>query len=119
MPLSEEEQKILREIEAQLSASDPDLVETVARETVYRHAGRNIRWAILGFLVGLVWVIATLRSNFVVAFVGFLVMLAAVFIAAGELRRMGRAGLQTFSSWRQAGIGDRGRAWRERFHRDQ
>lgn len=118
MPLSEEEQKILREIEAQLSASDPDLVETVARETVYRHAGRNIRWAILGFVFGLVWVIATIRANYVVAFAGFLVMLGAVFVAADQARRMGRAGLQTFASWRQAGAADRGRAWRERFRRE-
>lgn len=118
MPLSEEEQKILREIEAQLSASDPDLVETVARETVYRNAGRNVKWALLGFLVGLAFVVVTYRSNVFLAFVGFLAMLAAVFVAAGELRRMGRAGLQSLSDWRETALGSRAKGWRDRFRRD-
>ena len=54
MPLSEEEQKILKEIEAQLNATDPALVEQVSRTTLYRHSARMIRWAALGFLGGLV-----------------------------------------------------------------
>jgi tetrahydromethanopterin S-methyltransferase subunit B len=116
MPLSEEEQNILREIEAQLSASDPDLVETVARETVYRSAGRTMRWAALGFVAGLAIVILTVKSSVLLAFAGFLLMLACVLVAAGELRRMGRAGLQTFSSWRGERSGNDG-DWRERFRR--
>ena len=47
MPLSDEEQKILREIEAQLNATDPGLVEQVSRTTLYRHSARVIRWAAL------------------------------------------------------------------------
>ena len=57
MPLSEEELKILREIEAQLNASDPQLVDHVSRTTVYRHALRAIRWSMLGFVAGLAVVV--------------------------------------------------------------
>ena len=59
MPLSDEEQKILKEIEAQLNATDPGLVEQVSRTTLYRHAARMIRWAALGVLAGLVLLILT------------------------------------------------------------
>src|SRR5207247_2260266 len=62
MPLSDEEQKILREIEAQLSASDPALAQQVKTSTVYRHAGRNIKWAGLGFVVGLVLIVFTFAT---------------------------------------------------------
>ena len=63
MPLSDEEQKILKEIEAQLNATDPGLVEQVSRTTLYRHAARMIRWAALGVLAGLVLLILTFADD--------------------------------------------------------
>ena len=63
MPLSEEEQKILKEIEAQLNATDPALVEQVSRTTLYRHSARVIRWAALGFFGGLVLLVLTFAQN--------------------------------------------------------
>ena len=65
MPLSDEEQKILKEIEAQLNATDPGLVEQVSRTTLYRHSARVIRWAALGFLGGLVLLVFTFAENVV------------------------------------------------------
>ena len=53
MPLSEDEQRILQEIEQQLYASDPQLARDVSSTTIYRHAGRNLKWAALGFVLGL------------------------------------------------------------------
>ena len=44
MPLSEDEQRILREIEANLSVTDPKLVQQVSDTTLYRHAARMIKW---------------------------------------------------------------------------
>lgn len=46
MGLSEHEQKILKDIEQQLSASDPRLVKEVSETTVYRYSGRgsNLPW---------------------------------------------------------------------------
>ena len=45
MPLSEEELRILQEIEANLTATDPALVQQVSETTLYRHAGRKLKWA--------------------------------------------------------------------------
>ena len=50
MPLSEDEQRILQEIEAQFYANDPQLAQQVSETTLYRHAARNIKWAGLGFV---------------------------------------------------------------------
>lgn len=44
MPLSEDEQRILTEIEQQLYASDPDLAHQVGSTTVYSQGFRKLRW---------------------------------------------------------------------------
>jgi hypothetical protein len=124
MPLSEEEQKILKEIEAQLNATDPDLVEQVSRTTLYRHSARVIRWAALGFLAGLVLLIFTFAKNVWVGVVGFAIMLACLLVIERNVRKLGRAGMQSLtggfkSSGGMKGIfGETGRAWRDRFRRD-
>jgi hypothetical protein len=124
MPLSEEENKILKEIEAQLNATDPDLVEQVSRTTLYRHSARVIRWAALGFLGGLVLLVLTFAKNMWVGVLGFAVMLACLMVIERNVRKLGRAGLQTLTGgWRASGgikgfFGEHGRAWRERFRRD-
>jgi hypothetical protein len=124
MPLSDEEQKILKEIEAQLNASDPDLVEQVTRTTLYRHAARAIRWAILSFVAGLALLVLTFAHNLFAAFVGFLAMLGALFVIARNLQKLGRAGVQALTGglgddgWRGF-LGAPGRALRERFRRDE
>ena len=43
MPLSEDEQRILSEIEQQLYQSDPALARDIADTTVYTHAYRNLK----------------------------------------------------------------------------
>jgi hypothetical protein len=123
MPLSEEEQKILKEIEAQLNATDPDLVEQVSRTTLYRHAARTIRWSALGFVAGLAFVVFTLSTSVWLAFLGFVGMLASVFVIERNVRKLGRAGIQSLTSGMKPGgvrgfFGDTGRAWRDRFRRD-
>ena len=65
MPLSDEEQQILKEIEAQLNETDPGLVEQVSRTTLYRHAARMIRWSAFGVLVGLVLLIVTFNHTLI------------------------------------------------------
>ncbi len=45
VPLSEDEQRILSEIEDQLYETDPALAKEVGSTTVYSHASRNLRWA--------------------------------------------------------------------------
>jgi hypothetical protein len=124
MELSEEERKILKEIEAQLTATDPDLVEQVSRTTLYRHAARVIKWSVLGFVAGLLLLVFTFATSLPVAFVGFLIMLGCLFIIERNVRKLGRAGMQSLTGgWRAGGglrgfFGDSGRAWRDRFRRD-
>ncbi len=123
MPLSEDEQRILSEIEEQLYESDPDLVREVGSTTVYTHAFRNLKWAVLGFLIGLVLLIALLSQSFIASFAGFLVMLASALWAERSARRLGRAGWdQMTQSMRASGMrdffGSQGQRMRERFKRD-
>ena len=97
MPLSDEEQKILKEIEAQLNETDPGLVEQVSRTTLYRHAARMIRWSAFGVLVGLVILMATFDHTLIGGGIGFLIMLGCLLVIERNVRKLGRAGLQTLT----------------------
>ena len=124
MPLSEDEQRILSEIEQHLSASDPELVREVSSTTIYRHAGRNLKWAALAFVAGLVMMVVTFTSSVVVAFVGFLVMLGSAILFERNLRKMGRAGWRQWTqSMSTSGVrdyfGNAGQRMRDRFKRDE
>lgn len=103
MPLSEDEQRILSQIEQQLHETDPALAREVGSTTVYTHAARNIRRAIFGFILGLVIMVLTLSVSYLVAFVGFVVMLAAALFFEQNARRLGKAGMQQLSQTMRAG----------------
>jgi hypothetical protein len=123
MPLSEDEQRILREIEANLSVTDPKLVQQVSDTTLYRHASRMIKWAAIGFVVGLVLLLATFTSVLALGVVGFLIMLFCLLVIERNVRKMGRAGLESLTGSMPGGalkgmFGDAGQRWRERFQRD-
>lgn len=124
MPLSEDEQRILSQIEQQLHETDPALAKEVATTTVYTHSARNIKWSILGFIVGLVTIVLTLSVSFWLAFIGFVMMLAAALLFEQNLRRLGRAGMNQLSmnvqssSLRNSLSGRRGKL-RERFRPDE
>ena len=123
MPLSEDEQRILQEIEARLYEESPDLVREVSQTTLYSHAFRNIKWAGLGFLLGVVVLVATLSTSYLLAFGGFLIMLASAFLIEHNARKMGRAGWQEMTrSVRANGVrtfmGNTGRKVRQRFRRE-
>ena len=126
MPLSEDEQRILQEIEQQLYASDPELAREVSSTTVYRHAGRNLKWAALGFVGGLILMVASLVQfkSPVLPFACFLVMLAAALFFQRNLYRIGRAGRQQWlDSMRASGVkdyfGSASRRVRDRFKREE
>jgi len=94
MPLSEDEQRILSEIESQLRESDPDLAHQVSNTTVYTDAFGKLRWAIVGFIAALVASVLLLSVSYLLAFVGFLGMFASALFIERNLRRVGRAGMQ-------------------------
>lgn len=123
MPLSEDEQRILEEIEARIKESDPALADHISESTLYRHAWRNIKWAVLGFVAGLVLLVFTFTRVLLLGVVGFLVMLACLLVIERNVRKMGRAGFDSITGSMRGGslkgmfdrFGDR---WRERWRRD-
>ncbi|HWC10086.1 MAG TPA: DUF3040 domain-containing protein [Acidimicrobiales bacterium] len=124
MPLSEDEQRILHEIEQQFYESDPAFAREVGKTTLYRHAGRNLKWAALGFFCGLALLIVTFASSLVLGFCGFLVMLASAIVFERNLRKMGRAGWQQVTGTMKGNnfkdtLGDAGKRIRKRFKREQ
>ena len=123
MPLSEDEQRILHQIEQQFYESDPAFAETVGQTTLYRHAWRNIKWAALALVVGLVFLLVMLRVSFLLSFVGFLGMLAAAFAIEHNARKMGRAGMQQVTQTMKGGrlkdgLGGAGDRMRNRLKRE-
>ena len=108
MPLSEDEQRILHQIEQQFYETDPALARAVGSTSLYRHAFRQIKYATLTFMVGVGILVYSLVSvGFWAAFLGFLVMFASVLWFEHNARKLGRAGLQQVtSSMRAAGLRD-------------
>jgi hypothetical protein len=119
MPLSDEELRILQEIEANLTATDPGLVQQVSETTLYRHAARSIKWAVVGFIAGLILLVATFTQVLVLGFAGFLLMLGCLLVIERNARKLGRAGIENLTSTlRDGSVGgffdSASRRWRDR-----
>jgi hypothetical protein len=95
VPLSEDEQRILRQIEQELE-SDPTF-----SQRGYRVSRRRSILLSLGLLVGLVITIGGLAVSFVVAFAGFVLVLVMAIMLESELRLLGREriGQLPISAW--------------------
>ena len=124
VPLSEDEQRILQEIEQQFYEHDPALRACVGSTTVYSHAGRNLKWAALGLRAGFVLMIVSFASSLCLGFAGFPVMFACAFVFERNLRKMGKAGWQQVTESMRAGnlreyFGDAGNRLRRRFKREE
>jgi DUF3040 family protein len=123
MPLSEDEQRILDQIEAQFYANDPHLAQQVSETTLYRHASRNIKWAAVGFLLGFVVLLTFLTSKFFLAFVGVLTMFGCAYVVVSNVRKMGKAGLESITASvkgkrLKSFFGDAGKNFRKPFRKD-
>ncbi|BAN02244.1 DUF3040 domain-containing protein [Ilumatobacter coccineus] len=95
MPLSEDEQRILRQIEEELE-QDPTFAQRG-----YRVSRRRSFLLIAGLVVGLAVTIGGLAVSFVVAFVGFVIVLAMAVMLESEMRLIGRErlGQLPISAW--------------------
>ena len=95
VPLSEEEQRILRQIEQQLE-QDPTF-----SQRGYRVSRRRSLLLTLGLVLGLAITIGGLAVNFVVAFAGFVIVLVMAIMLESELRLLGRErlGQLPISAW--------------------
>ncbi|MGA1362084.1 MAG: DUF3040 domain-containing protein [Ilumatobacteraceae bacterium] len=93
MPLSDDEQRILREIEANLK-TDERFAQKVSSSGLYLHAARTVKRAAFGLVVALVGMVLALQVHFLLSFVVFVGMLGLVVVIERQLRLMGRAGVQ-------------------------
>lgn len=125
MPLSEEEQRILQEIEQQFHATDPQFAGEIGSHSIYTHCLRHLKWATALFVVGVVVLVVALATatSFFVAFGGFVVMLAAALWMERSVRKMGRVGMEQLGrSLRPGGLrdyfGSTSERLRERVRRD-
>ena len=123
MPLSEDEQRILSQIEQQLYATDPTLARGIADTTVYSDAYRHLKRGILAFVLGMVVMIGTLHLGAKFAAIGVVIMFISALSIVANGRRMGKAGIdQLAESMRAAGLrdyfGNRTTRMRDRFRKD-
>ncbi|SJN45425.1 DUF3040 domain-containing protein [Luteococcus japonicus] len=90
MALSEQEQRLLEQLEASLAADDPTLARALrgdgpAPRLQRRHAGVML----LGLAVGLVGLIGGMQLHPVVSVLGFVVMLISAVSLSEQLRAVG------------------------------
>jgi len=120
VPLSEDEERILQEISQQFYEDDPDFAGKVGETTLYSHTVRRMKWSGFGFVAGVVFLVASLSTSYLLAFGGFLVMLGCALYFERNLRKLGKAGLDHVTrsikatGFRDAIGGAKGRM-RERF----
>lgn len=98
MPLNEDEQRILEEIERQFYEEDPDLARSVASASLRSRLRPHRRLAIAGFIIGLVVMLASLKIVWV-ATLGFILMLASAGWLAMTFRRSSEASSDRLGKW--------------------
>jgi uncharacterized membrane protein len=88
MPLSEHEERILAEIERQLAEEDPRFVARARRNSGGQADARRLRWAVVGFVVGLIGLLAVSFGTigFVFAAIGIALMITSVVVGVSAAR---------------------------------
>lgn len=124
MPLNENEERILREIESQFHAQDPDSARRIGSTSLPRYLARNCKWSALGLVAGLIILLVAFSTSWVVAVFGFLLMVGSAVVLIRNLHRIGRFGWQQISS-AAAGhslsetLGEAAQRFRRRLGRDE
>ena len=121
MPLSEDEQRILQEIERNFYDSDPAFAREVSNATLTRNAARNLRWAVVGFVAGLVLLILLFTKSVIFGFLGFAVMVGSAFAFYVNFAKIGKANMASVTA--KTGniselFGQRSQKLRDRFKKD-
>ncbi len=103
VPLSENEQRILDQIEKHLQETDPGLVRD-ARSPSWTSSRSLLRIGVAMIIIGLAAMVATLRVHVLLAFVGFVVALIGTLLVERVLSRSPGSRLP---SWDRSGSGSR------------
>ncbi len=90
MALSEDEQRLLEQMEAALAAEDPKLANTLRGTTSRRLHRRRAAVAGFGFLLGLVALVGGMEIHPLVSIAGFVVMLVSTVVAVSSWQYVGR-----------------------------
>jgi Flp pilus assembly protein TadB len=107
MPLSEEEQRILHEMEQKLYEHDRAFADRVSTKSSRRQAPRSTKGWIVAFVAGFVLLLVAFRSSLLLGSLGFLIMLGAAVVYVYRVRQSDSArfgGLK--GSPRRSGMGD-------------
>ncbi len=89
MALSEEEQRLLEQMEAALAAEDPKLVNTLRGTGVRRIHRRRAAIAGVGFFAGLALLIVGMSVHPLLSVLGFMIMVAAAVTAIYSWQHVG------------------------------
>jgi hypothetical protein len=124
VPLSEDEQRILSEIERSFYEHDPAFARKASSATLTRRASRNCKLAAAAFVLGLLILLTSFARTFWLGAFGFLIMLGSAFLFVTNVRKLSTPGLQNMAqSVRGRGFGDlfgdQRRRLRERFKREE
>lgn len=88
MPLSDEEARLLHQLEQSLAAEDPDFASTLRGSKLMAHNRRVAFLAVLGFLGGLVMLFAGAVSAMTwLGVVGFVTMLGTAYLFMNAWKR--------------------------------
>lgn len=89
MPLSEEEQRLLEQMEEALAAEDPQFASALRGASSRRHHKRILIGSVIGFLAGIaILMTGAVMAATAVAVVGFVIMLGCAYLALSHGRRL-------------------------------
>lgn len=116
MPLSEEEQRLLEQMEQALVAEDPKFASALRGSALVARSRRHAILAVLGFLAGVAaLMIGAISALTAVAVVGFVLMLASAYVFVTAWRRVQQGGEEA-SSPQQTSSGEKPASRRSRSH---
>ncbi len=106
MALSEDEQRLLEQMEAALAAEDPKLANTL-RGTSRRWHRRRAVLAGIGFIAGITCLVAGMQVHPAISVIGFVIMLAATVVGVSAWQQSGLAGEGQANGGRPGGASER------------
>lgn len=111
MPLSEEEQRLLEQLEHALAADDPNLASALRGSKFRARARRNAMVAVVGFVAGLaLLMVGVIVTQTVLGVAGFVLMLGSAYVFLSAWRARGDAAPDVAARTTPRGRGGGGRS---------
>lgn len=92
MALSDQERKLLEQLEASLAAEDPKFAQTLRSAGGVRIHRRRATLAGLGFVLGLLMLVVGVQIHPGISIVGFVIMLSSAIIGVSSWQRVAGEG---------------------------